>query len=257
MNLVTIQSSNISQIGFEENVSITLNQRPRNVLRIVFTSGDIFDYYNVEKDDYERFLDAKSKGSYFHKFIKGVYVFEKDIPFYWRTRLAIADYTGDGLEDIIGLNGIKNLVLYERYRKETGELRLRHGRQIFYNNGSPIKKPHYFKMRNVDWNGDGLMDIIVTQNLFSSDQRSLLFLKNVGTKEMPVFEQPVALKMWGKVIRYSSHGLQPSLIDWEGDGSLDFVGCNESGLFVLFRNAALNYPKPKVHVGSPLKMQIK
>lgn len=179
----------------------------------------------------------------------GVYPYFDDEPFYWRTRLAIADYTGDGLEDIIALNGLRNLVLYERYQNSKGKLRLKSEKQLYYANGDAIEKPHYFKMRNVDWNGDELMDIVVTNNLFTRDQRSILLLKNVGTTAMPIFERPKAFQMWNRVITYSSHGLQPSFIDWDNDGSLDFVGCSESGFFVLFRNAVLNHAKPKVCVG--------
>jgi len=179
------------------------------------------------------------------------YPFEKDIPFFWRTRIAIADYTGDGLEDLIALNGVKNLVLYERYKDGDGELKLRQGRPVGDEKGRPIKQPHFFKLRNVDWDGDGLMDIVATQNLFGPDQRSLLLLRNVGTPRSPAFAPPVALRLWEKEIRYSSHGLQPSFIDYEGDGNLDFVGCNESGLFVLFRYAALTQPKPEATAGKP------
>ncbi len=77
MDLITVQSSNISQIGFEENRMSSLNARPINVLRIVFSNGATFDYYNVEKDDYNSFLDAKSKGEFFWKYIKGVYSHER------------------------------------------------------------------------------------------------------------------------------------------------------------------------------------
>jgi len=183
----------------------------------------------------------------------GVYPYLDDEPFFWRQRFAIADYTGDGLEDVIALNGSGNLMLYKRYRDSKGKLKLKSGKQLYYANGNAIKKPHFQKFRNVDWNGDGLMDIVVTQNLFSRDQRSVLFLKNVGTKDFPVFERPQAFQMWNRIITYSSHGLQPSFLDWDGDGSLDFVGCTESGFFVLFRNAVLKHAKPKVRIGIPQK----
>jgi hypothetical protein len=182
------------------------------------------------------------------------YPLEEDIPFFWRTRLAIADYTGDGLEDIIAVNGVRNLVLYERYKAKSGGLGLRSGRQLFFDDGTPIQNPRYIKLRNVDWNSDGLVDLVATQNLFSDDQRSLLFLKNVGTKTAPVFARPEAIKFWGNTIRYSSHGLQPSFIDWDGDGYLDFVGCNESGLFVLFRHATLTQSRPRVEAGRPQRL---
>ena len=77
MNLISVQSSNIAQIGFEINRMNSMNAKPINVLRIVFINGGIFDYYNVEKKDYENFLKAESKGAYFHKFIKNVYSYEK------------------------------------------------------------------------------------------------------------------------------------------------------------------------------------
>ncbi len=77
MKLVTVESSNISQIGFEENKVITLNQRPINILRVIFNNGLIYDYYNVEKDVFERFLDSNSKGKYLHEFITNKYQYEK------------------------------------------------------------------------------------------------------------------------------------------------------------------------------------
>jgi len=179
------------------------------------------------------------------------YPLEPDIPFFWRTRLAIADYTGDGLTDLMALDGMKNLVLYRRYRSERGELRLGRGEAVVDNLGKPILSPHFFKLRDVDWDGDGLVDIIATQNLFGPDQRSLLFLRNVGTKAKTAFARPEAIQLWGQDIRYSSHGLQPSLLDFDGDGSLDFVGCTESGLYVLFRRAALTGPKPVAVASEP------
>ena len=54
MNLISVQSSNIAQIGFEINRMNSMNAKPINVLRIVFVNGGIFDYYNVEKKDYEK-----------------------------------------------------------------------------------------------------------------------------------------------------------------------------------------------------------
>ena len=83
---------------------------------------------------------------------------------------------------------MKDLVLYERYHDSKGELRLRHGKQLYYDTGDPVERPHFFKFRNIDWNGDG---------------------------------------------------------------SIDFIGCNESGFFVLFRNAVLTAEKPRVYLGMP------
>jgi hypothetical protein len=165
--------------------------------------------------------------------------------------VSFGDVDGDGRVDIIAVNGVRNLVLYERYKSKSGGLGLRPGRQLLFDDGVPIQNPRYIKLRNVDWNSDGLVDLVATQNLFSDDQGSLLFLRNVGTKTAPVFARPEAIKFWGNVIRYSSHGLQPSFVDFDGDGYLDSVGCNESGLFVLFRHATLTQSQPMVETGTP------
>ncbi len=77
MDLIKVQSNWIEQIGFDEKVKISLNQQPMSMLRIVFKDGVTFDYYNVEKETYEDFLNAKSVGSYFHKYIKNQYTYEK------------------------------------------------------------------------------------------------------------------------------------------------------------------------------------
>jgi hypothetical protein len=165
--------------------------------------------------------------------------------------VSFGDVDGDGRVDIIAVNGVRNLVLYERYKSKSGGLGLRPGRQLLFDDGVPIQNPRYIKLRNVDWNSDGLVDLVATQNLFSDDQGSLLFLRNVGTKTAPVFARPEAIKFWGNVIRYSSHGLQPSFVDFDGDGYLDSVGCNESGLFVLFRHATLTQSQLLVETGTP------
>lgn len=77
MELISVKSSNIAQIGYEEGVIISMGAKPKDVLRVVFTSGTVYDYYGVESDVFEQFLNAKSIGSYFHKHIKNNYTFEK------------------------------------------------------------------------------------------------------------------------------------------------------------------------------------
>ena len=77
MELITVQSSNISQIGYEKEQKITFNQVPVSVLRIVFMSGITYDFYDVPKDIYEGLIKSSSKGQYFHQNIKTQYPFEK------------------------------------------------------------------------------------------------------------------------------------------------------------------------------------
>ena len=77
MNLINVQSSNISKIGFEKNKRTSLHSKPINVLRIVFNTGMMYDYYNVEEKVFNEFLKAKSIGKYFWANIKDKYSYEK------------------------------------------------------------------------------------------------------------------------------------------------------------------------------------
>jgi len=76
INLISVKSSNIRQIGYEENRQLSLGRKV-NVIRIVFLTGTIYDYYNVAKPVFDKFLKAKSKGEYFHTYIKEKYIYEK------------------------------------------------------------------------------------------------------------------------------------------------------------------------------------
>lgn len=80
MQLISVKSSNIKQIGYDENYRVSLNKKPIKVLRIYFTSGFIYDYYDVSKEIYESFLKAESIGKYFWEHIKDKYNYEKVKP---------------------------------------------------------------------------------------------------------------------------------------------------------------------------------
>lgn len=77
MQMISVKSSNIQQIGFEEKSKISLSQKPFSRLRIMFSNGLIYDYYNVSKEVYNSFLKAESIGKYFHANIKEKYNYEK------------------------------------------------------------------------------------------------------------------------------------------------------------------------------------
>jgi hypothetical protein len=46
-------------------------------LRIIFTSGEIYEYLHVPAKTYEAMKKATSKGYYLNKFIKGSYSYKK------------------------------------------------------------------------------------------------------------------------------------------------------------------------------------
>jgi len=62
MNRISVISSNIASVGYEDNV-----------VEIEFNSLSVYQYFNVPKEIYEGLLIASSKGKYFNLFIKDKY----------------------------------------------------------------------------------------------------------------------------------------------------------------------------------------
>ena len=77
MRLVSVESDNISQIGFERNRKLSMGAKPVNVLRVIFINGSVYDYYNAEEQLFLDFLHSDSKGKFLHSHIVDKYDYEK------------------------------------------------------------------------------------------------------------------------------------------------------------------------------------
>jgi hypothetical protein len=64
MNMVSVNSSNLSAVGYDST---------KGIMHIRFNSGRLYAYYNVPENVYCELMNAPSHGSYFNSFIKGVY----------------------------------------------------------------------------------------------------------------------------------------------------------------------------------------
>ncbi|SDJ99587.1 Repeat domain-containing protein [Pedobacter sp. ok626] len=120
----------------------------------------------------------------------------------------------------------------------------------------------------IDWDGDGIADIV------SGDASGFLwFIKNYGTNENPIWRSSNKVKANGKTIHHqagmtgSIQGpnekrwgyLQPTVCDWDGDGLLDIV-CNDiTGMHMIYKNIGkagnpvLTEPKPLLYLNQPYK----
>jgi hypothetical protein len=82
-----------------------------------------------------------------------------------------------------------------------------------------------------DWNGDGLLDLIV-----GDIGGHVSVYLNEGTKQQYAFGKPVRLKANGKEIAVPHGDAGPCVADWDGDGLLDLiVGCGD-GSVMFYRN---------------------
>lgn len=66
--MMNVHPSLIQAIGYD---------KPTQTLFIMFRNGKYFRYFNVPEDVYELFVNAKSIGTFFHKKIKGSYLYEE------------------------------------------------------------------------------------------------------------------------------------------------------------------------------------
>jgi FG-GAP-like repeat len=97
-----------------------------------------------------------------------------------------------------------------------------------------------------DWNGDGLLDLIV-----GDIQGHVSVYLNEGTKEHYAFGKPVQLKANGQLIQVPHGDAGPCVADWDGDGLLDLiVGCGD-GSVIFYRNSG-TAKEPKLDEGQVL-----
>lgn len=174
------------------------------------------------------------------------YPLEEGQPFYWRTGPAFADFDGDGLLDFVTADGhTRQATLFARYRDDEGALRLRKKCALKLTDGRPIdsalvegSRGWTESYRAVDWDGDGLEDLVYSQAGRPSGG-SIQLLRNVGTRAAPVFEAPRALRAFGKLINITAHGPHPWVGDVDGDGLPDLVACVEWSVYPFFCHNAL------------------
>lgn len=68
MQRISVTSSNIRSIGYDAQ---------RAVLEVEFTSGDVYQYFDIPQHLYHEFMNASSKGQFLNDYIKYSYRYQK------------------------------------------------------------------------------------------------------------------------------------------------------------------------------------
>lgn len=85
-----------------------------------------------------------------------------------------------------------------------------------------------------DYNGDGLMDIVVGNFGRFRANPSLTLYTNTGTSVMPRFKE--AVTNWSGISSFNLTGVYPAFGDLDGDGHADMVIGDQAGHIHYFRN---------------------
>ncbi|MFH1924387.1 MAG: VCBS repeat-containing protein, partial [Planctomycetota bacterium] len=186
------------------------------------------------------------------------YPYEKERPFFWRTGAGFADFSGDGLTDLVTHDGLtRKATLFAQYRDASGDLRLKKDRALTLTDGrliddSIVARPQHWteSFRSVDWDGDGLEDIIYNC-AGSVGTSSIYLLRNAGTRNEPVFEPPRTFCCFGQPIKVTNHGPNAWVGDMDGDGKADMLTCVEWSVYPFYRHAAIEMPQRPEYVLSP------
>ena len=179
----------------------------------------------------------------------------------WRVRPSIADWNGDGELEMLTLDERGRLALYKRAPSGAPEALMRLD-YTYDEAGEPYEigginnfSSHTSIGRNkllaYDWDGDGLLELLVGAHcqmkwpidlsvLFKAPEggrgsATMLLIDNIGTPDKPVFGDayPVVLKD-GTLLDFGAHSCAPVAVDWNDDGSETVVVGNEDGLLYVF-----------------------
>ncbi len=146
-------------------------------------------------------------------------------------RIDVDDWDGDGLVDlIVGEN--YGHVLWWPNRGTKTEPKYPYSRFIFESNGDPLDAGMLAAPKVVDWDGDGVKDLLV-----GTEWNRILFYRNLGTNKERILNYEGFVETEGKplelpiapLVRGSSDVFKrdyyPVLetVDWDGDGDTDLL----------------------------------
>jgi hypothetical protein len=160
------------------------------------------------------------------------------------------DLDGDGIEDIISGSWPGDIYWFRGKGKREFEA----GQILVPARKKPGDRDGYATLQSaavtaVDWDGDGLVDLIV-----GNISGKVYLLRNEGTKKVPRFAAPVALEADGKPISVGQKA-GPCVADWDRDGLPDLIVGSEWGEVVWYRNIGSRH-KPVLAKARPLVSRV-
>jgi hypothetical protein len=153
-------------------------------------------------------------------------------------RLDASDLNGDGLRDLIVADGGGGVILFSR----RGDGSLAAGRPVLAGE-KPIQGGARSSVLACDWDGDGLLDLLL------AGDRSYSICRGRGPIADPAFESPRPLTFRDGPVRYVRPNLG-SFVDWDGDGKRDLLACRFENDVRFYRNLGPGGPRAEPEFAS-------
>lgn len=166
----------------------------------------------------------------------------------WRNKPTVADWNGDGIQEITVLDDRGQLVAYPvdkaspDYLGKRSLFRDLEGRVVAVN-AELIKSASSGRTQlcAADWDGDGDIDLMAGRPR-NADNGNLVYYENIGTVTNPVFTIRSSMKARGaQFAEWSSgsghdqwHSTGPCMADWNGDGTTDLIFGVEMGQLAFY-----------------------
>lgn len=179
----------------------------------------------------------------------------------WRTQPAVTDWDAAGGRSCIIVNDQQNQ--FRRYW-QVDDYNVTPGDVLRLTTGEPIQAHSRrfagqlgrTKLQAIDWDGDGKIDLLagtgraasipgpggIPDDTFRGDRRqaSVLFLRNAGSNQEPIFEYPRVMCFREEKLEMGVHSCSPLAIDL-GRGQLDLLVGEEDGTVLYFPREDLSW----------------
>lgn len=152
-------------------------------------------------------------------------------------RIDVADWNNDGPQDLLVADGSGTVTLF----LNTGTKRKP---ELAAAERLPVQAGGRASLLVCDWNNDGRKDVVL------ADEKGYYFAKNVGSDSAPALAEPKPILFSGKKVTYVRPNLG-SLVDWDGDGKKDLIGCHFENTIRFYHNIGSGAPGDEPQFNDP------